>query len=226
MGTLSKVTTVNELTALIEEIGFLPFFTNSVSGFSVEDVTQGRDWFTGDPKRDPWSWRQIIAGDGRIAYGKLFDKKAGFVSKEWFPVFANYRRDGYDFDARYEDGLAPHKYKTVMGLFDGGAVIPSYQIKQTAGFGGDGEKGFEGVLTGLQMQTYLTTRRFERKRNKRGEEYGWPTACYCTPEELFGEEHVRSAYCEKPSLSRQKIIECCARYFPLASQSDIEKLIK
>ena len=125
MGSLPKVTTVIELTDLIEEIGFLPFFRGSVSGFSVEDVTQGRDWFTGDLKRDPWSWRQIIAGEGKIAYGKLFDKKAGFISKEWVPVFANFRRDGYDFDARYEDGLAPHKFKTVMDLFENGGVIPS-----------------------------------------------------------------------------------------------------
>ena len=39
---------------------------------------------------------EIIAAGGRIAYGKFFDRKAGFISREWLPVFANYRRDGYD----------------------------------------------------------------------------------------------------------------------------------
>ena len=36
---------------------------------------------------------------GKVAYGKFFDKKAGFISLEWLPYFANYRRSGYDFDA-------------------------------------------------------------------------------------------------------------------------------
>lgn len=27
----------------------------------------------------------------------FFVKKAGFISREWFPCFANYRRDGYNY---------------------------------------------------------------------------------------------------------------------------------
>ena len=46
-----------------------------------------------------------------ILYGKFFAKKAGFISKKWLPVFANYRRDGYDFDALFEDEKAPIKHK-------------------------------------------------------------------------------------------------------------------
>ena len=46
---------------------------------------------------------------GVVAYGKLFAKKAGLVSREWYPGLANYRRNGYDSDARYEDGLASHR---------------------------------------------------------------------------------------------------------------------
>ena len=42
-------------------------------------------------------WRAIIARQHDIVYGKFFDKKAGFISKKWLPVFANYRRDGYDY---------------------------------------------------------------------------------------------------------------------------------
>ncbi|WP_331472454.1 hypothetical protein [Lacrimispora saccharolytica] len=62
-------------------------------------------------------WREIIARSGKVAYGKFFDKKAGFISVEWLPVFANYRRDGYDFDALYEDGKAPRKHKKIMDNF-------------------------------------------------------------------------------------------------------------
>ena len=41
-------------------------------------------------------------------------KKAGFISQKWLPVFANYRRDGYDFDALFEDEKAPIKHKNIM----------------------------------------------------------------------------------------------------------------
>lgn len=57
-----------------------------------------------------------LARRGVVAYGKLFAKKAGLVSREWYPDLANYRRNGYDFDARYEDGLASHQEKRVMDV--------------------------------------------------------------------------------------------------------------
>ena len=50
------------------------------------------------------------------AYGKFFENKAVFISKEWFPDFANYRRNGYDFDARFDDGLAAYKDKELFEL--------------------------------------------------------------------------------------------------------------
>ena len=71
-----------------------------------------------------------------MAYGKFFDKKAGFISVEWVPVFANYRRDGYDFDALYEDGKAPLKHKKIMSNFIDDRVdseILSNQLKVMAG---------------------------------------------------------------------------------------------
>ena len=46
-----------------------------------------------------------------LVYGKFFEKKAGFISLKLWPDFCNYRRDGYDFDARSDDGLAPYKDK-------------------------------------------------------------------------------------------------------------------
>ena len=57
----------------------------------------------------PLKWK--IRRSGKCLYGKLFNKKAGFVSREWIPDFANFRRDGYDFDARWDDGLASYKDK-------------------------------------------------------------------------------------------------------------------
>ena len=62
----------------------------------------------------------------------------------------------------------------------------SNELKQKAGFGKGGEKGFDGVLTGLQMQMYLSVLDFKQRKNKKGECYGWPIAIYTTPEHMWG----------------------------------------
>ena len=57
----------------------------------------------------PLKWK--IRRSGKCLYGKLFNKKAGFVSREWIPDFANFRRDGYDFDARWDDGFCRLRFR-------------------------------------------------------------------------------------------------------------------
>ena len=77
--------TVDEAVEYINKVGFLPLFKNEIPGFSLEERTAPEYWWSGDPKSDPWEWREIIARSGKVAYGKFFDKKAGFISKQWFP---------------------------------------------------------------------------------------------------------------------------------------------
>ena len=75
---------------LVQEIGFLPFFENRISGFSIEEMTPASLWFTDVP--GPWEWKGGIIRRG-CAYGKFFRGKAGFISREWYTDFANYRRE-------------------------------------------------------------------------------------------------------------------------------------
>lgn len=167
--------TVEETMAYINEVGFLPLFKNEIPGFSLEERTVPEYWWSEDPKRDPWEWRAIIARSGEIAYGKFFDQKAGFISKKWLPYFVDYRRDGYDFDALWDDEKASLRQKKIMDLYaEENAEVEYYssELKQKAGFGKGGEKGFEGIVTNLQMQTYLCVRDFRQRKNKKGQEYG------------------------------------------------------
>ena len=83
---------------------------------SVEEWTDPHCWWCDDERVDPWRWREIIARRGKIAYGKFFDKKAGFISLEWLPYFVNARRDGYDFDSAWEDGRVSRREKVIMDL--------------------------------------------------------------------------------------------------------------
>ncbi len=221
-----SITSCDELRELIMEIGFIPLFENEIEGFSVREITRGRSWWTGNEKTDPWSWRMRLSEDPGIAYGKLFRGRAGFVSKAWFPFFSSYRRNGYDFDARYEDGKASYKCKKIMSLFDKQPLIPSYSIKSLAGFSKDGEKGFEGALTLLQMQTYITVRSFTRKRGRSGEPYGWHVGVYSSSENKFGYDHMTGAYRIGAEGAREKLIRQMIKINPGVLNDEAEKFLK
>ena len=94
-----------QLAQLVKRLGFLPFFKSAVPGFSVEEQIAPEFWFPQEGE-GVWEWKGPAIQLSGCAYGKYFQNKAVFISREWFPDFVNYRRDGYDFDARYEDGLA------------------------------------------------------------------------------------------------------------------------
>ena len=230
-----RIRTWNELVNWINEVGFLPLFANDVEGFSAEEHVSPDYWWTGVRDEDPWEWREIIASSHRVAYGKFFDQKAGFISLEWLPYFANFRRKGYDFDSRWEDGLASRREKIIMDMLtgrdeDGDMTFPDDQIlstelKKKAGFGKGGEKNYSGIVTGLQMQTYLVITDFRRRTNKKGEEYGMAVSVMLPPEAVWGYEAVTAAYNESPAESYDRIVSRVIEKFPGAKEGDVIRLI-
>ncbi len=220
-----RVKSYAQLTDVIQDIGFLPLFKNSVKGFSVEEMTAGRAWWGPNPQEDPWEWREVIASEGKVAYGKYFLAKAGFISKEWYPIFASYRRDGYDFDSRYEDGLASKKAKNVIDVLSEYEELPSFELKSMTGFGKGGERGFDGVLNQLQMTTYITVRGFQKKRNKRNEEYGWSIARYSLSERLYGDDYVRCAYHLSKADARDRMLNHLLQRLPESNERELLKII-
>lgn len=209
-----RLQTWQDVVDRVNDVGFLPLFQNEIPGFSVEEQVSDRFWWTGDPAQDPWEWRAMIARSGEVAYGKFFGKKAGFISRDWFPHFANWRRDGYDFDARWDDALASARSKKIMDRFQSEELLLSTRLKQLAGFGKGGEKNFSGVITELQMQTYLIIRDFRRRQNKAGAEYGMAVSVFSTPEALWGYEHITSAYGMAPADSHALIVAQRERFYP------------
>ncbi len=219
---------VEDAISYINEVGFLPLFKNEIPGFSLEERTVPQYWWSGDVALDPWEWREEIARSRQVAYGKFFDKKAGFISKEWLPYFVNYRRDGYDFDALWEDGKASARQKKIMDLYAeelSNAEYYSFEIKKKAGFGKNGEKGFDGTITALQGMTYLCMTDFRQRKNKRGEYYGWPIAIYSTPEHIFGYDFVTSQYTNDPKQSGEAIGAHIREIYPIATEKQIKKIV-
>ena len=211
--------------ALVQQIGFLPFFSCAIPNFSIEEFTPSRYWLA-EGVEGPWEWRMELARRSVVAYGKLFAKKAGLVSREWYPDLANYRRGGYDFDARYEDGLASRKEKCVMDVLLQEGPTLSKDLKRLSGFGGDGMKGFDTVIANLQMRTYITVHSFEYAQDKHGKPYGWGIARYAVTEDVLGADVTQGAYNRSPEESKARIIHHLGMLCPEAFDGDLEKLIR
>ncbi|MBQ4088453.1 MAG: hypothetical protein IJC56_01045 [Clostridia bacterium] len=211
---LPYLTSAGELRALVNEVGMLPLFRSKAPGFSVEELTPEEYWFKEDTI-GPWEWRQTLAGEREIAYAKLFNGKYGFVSMDIYPHLANYRRDGYDFDARVDDGLVRDSEKRLYELIDGGLHLSSALRKAFAG------KGFESAVAALQMRTYVTCSGFEQRVTRNGKPYGWEVSRYEVSEAVFGDACSR-AYELDPQESYEILINRLMRYMDRASA---EKLI-
>lgn len=220
-----KLKCAEDIIKLVEEIGFLPFFKNGIEGFSVEENCPNELWFSSEVD-GPWEWKGPIARDRRCVYGKFFAGKAGFVSREWFPILANYRRDGFDFDARWEDGLVSQKDKDIYDLIYKNSKIISKKIKSALNYRKDGNTGFETVITRLQMQTYINTADFVYMQDKHGNTYGWGVAEYTTPEAMFGEDYISNAYSQAPEESREEIIAHLTKTLKNPDAKVLNKLIK
>ena len=221
----SRFRSAEDVVARIREIGFLPLFATGIPGFSVEEHTCAWDWWSDDPKRDPWAWRMEIAAREDIAYGKFFDRKAGFISLPWFPIFANDRRDGYDYEGMYEDGKMNSRAKKILDTLElnedaVGLEMMSGELRKRASI----EKGFDNVLIDLQMQSFLLISRFQQKRNKAGIEYGWHLPSFMTPETKWGYDAVNSVS-ESTEQSWNRIREQIRQFYPAAGEKEIRNVM-
>ena len=87
------IRTKQDLIDAVQTFGIVPYFTTSIPGFSLEEHCAPSVLFS-DSGEDTWAWKGPVIQETGCAYGKFFEKKAAYVSREWFPDLANYRRDG------------------------------------------------------------------------------------------------------------------------------------
>ena len=216
----------DDLTNAIEEYGFLPFFMNSIDGFSIEDHIAPACWYhSGSGEWPAWDWKGPVIRETGCAYGKFFEKKACYISPEWFPDFANFRRDGYDFDARYDDGLAPLKDKQLYDLIEANAPILSKDLKERGNYRKGGVKGFDTMITRLQKQCYVIISDFVYLTDKHGNPYGWGVAEYSTPERFMG-GFTDEVYRRSPEESYERILTHFKKLFPHEDEETLTKFLR
>ncbi|MBQ6089348.1 MAG: hypothetical protein IJK95_07295 [Firmicutes bacterium] len=222
--TKTLIKTIEDMEALIEEWGFLPFFECRIPGFSVEELADPAIWYTDGDFR-VWDWKGPIIRDLGCGYGKFFEKKAVFISKEWFPDFANYRRDGYDYEGLIGDELAGYNDRRLYELVGANEPVLSKSLKILGNYRKGGAKGFDTIITRLQMQTFVLVNDFKYMTDRNGKEYGWGVAEYATPEWFFGDEFYKKTYSKSPEESYSIIYEHLRKLFPGAAEADIRKVL-
>ena len=212
-----------QLIELIQEVGFLPLLDSGISCYSAEDMVAedcryvvfsdgGWDW-------PLWKWKGPAVTEGSCVYGKFFNKKAGFISKAWWPDFYNYRRSQHPVpqEGTIEEAI-------LLTLQEEGSMI-TRELRAACGFTGPKMRSkFDSYITRLQMGCYIVTEDFVYPQNKHGREYGWGWSLLTTPEQLYGRE---ACLCERtPEESFERILAHLHRLLPEATEGQIMRFIK
>ena len=213
------------------ELGFLPFFRCGIRGFSIEEMIAPEYWFTDE--EGAWEWKGPVIREGHCAYGKFFNRKAGFVSREWLPDWANYRRSR--LLAPNEDAAALDDVVMQTIQVEGTATIQ--ELRHMLGFArgrrrrtardlatevAEEEKiSLEPILTRLQMEMRLVIADFEYNIDRHGNPYGWGVARYASPETLYGPLTVDRT----PAESFERIRDHFRRLFPDVTEPRLRRII-
>ena len=213
-----------DLVRAVEQFGFVPFFKNRIQGFSLAEHAAPEVWFSDE--EGLWEWKGPVIRETGCAYGKFFGGKAVYISREWFPDFANFRRDGYDFDALWEDGKARHADKALYELLEPHAPITSRALKDLGGYGKEGRKGFDQSITRLQHLGYVLISDFVYDLDRQGKPYGWGVAEYSTPEKHLGQAFRETVYRRTPEESFERVLNHLKEILPNASEKALRQILK
>ncbi|MBR4338003.1 MAG: hypothetical protein IKP91_07190 [Bacteroidaceae bacterium] len=212
-----------ELTELISRIGFLPLLDSGIRGFSAEEMVDDECRYVALPdggwEWPLWKWKGAVITDGGHVYGKFFAGKAGFISREWWPDFCNYRRSHHAMPSAgsIEEAI-------LLTLAEHGSLI-TRELRAACGFDGPGMRSrFDAYVTRLQMATRIVTEDFVYPLDRHGREYGWGLSLLTVPERLYGRDACR---CDRtPDESFARIKHHLHTLCPQATEAQITRFIK
>ena len=217
----SQISSAPQMMEAIQELGFVPLLYSGIPGFSAEEMVDedcryvvyddGWDW-------PMWKWKGPIINEGGCVYGKFFDKKAGYISLDWWPDFSNWRRS---VNPMPEEGSIEEAI--LLTLQEHGSLI-TRELRSACGFTGPKMRSrFDAYVTRLQMACRIVTEDFVYPRDRHGREYGWGWSLLTTPERLYGRD---ACHCDRsPQGSRDRILQHLHGILPNATPQQLLKLI-
>ena len=211
------------LMELIQQIGFLPLLDSGIVGYSAEEIVTddcryvtfpdgGWDW-------PLWKWKGPIVSEGNCMYGKFFANKAGFISREWWPDFFNYRCSQRPAPA---EGSVE---EAILHILRKHGSLVARELRAACGLTGPKMRSrFDSYVTRLQMACRIVTEDFVYPKDKHGQRYGWGWSLLTTPEQLYGRE---VCHCPRtPEESLERMLAHFRRFLPEANESQVLRLLK
>lgn len=195
---------MEDMAALVQQTGLMPFTNSAVPGFSVCERTAPGFWFVEDTD-GPWEWKGPVIEATGCAYGKLLGGKAAFVTREWYADLANYRRNGDDFELRFDEGRVSINEKRIMDVLMNCPSMDARTLKREAGF--VKSSAFDSAIAKLQAQCFVTVVDFDYDYDRFGQRQGWAVTRYATPENHFGQEYIDRIYEREPEESFERLLE-------------------
>lgn len=219
-----KIHSCPELIDYVNRIGLLPLLNMGIDEWAAESVVDEDCQYMALPdggwEWPLWKWKGSVLRESGCAYGKFFAAKAGFISREWWPDFCNYRRNRYP-----EPAEGSIEEAILQTLKENGSMI-TRELRAACDFTGPKMRSkFDGYITRLQMQCRIVTEDFVYPVDRHGREYGWGWALLTIPETLLGKDacHVDRT----PEESYDRLATHLREILPSwTSNSTIEYLLK
>jgi len=212
-----------ELIDCIQQIGFLPLLESDIEGYNAESMMAPECRFTkfddGTWEWPLWTWKSFVVTEGNCVYGKFFAGKAGFISREWWPDFFNWRR--HQRPALEEGSIE----ESILAILRENDSMIARDLRAACNFTGPNMRSkFDGYINRLQMACYIVTEDFVYPTDKHGHEYGFGWSLLTTPERLIGTEACK---CDRtPEESYQRMFEHLRQLLPKATEKQIKKMLK
>ena len=223
IGSIDFIHSCPELMECVRQLGFLPLLESGIQGYSAESLMAEECRFTqfddGTWEWPLWQWKGSVVREGGSVYGKFFAGKAGFISREWWPDFYNWRRSKHPVP---EEGSTDDLILTT--LREQGSMI-ARELRAACGFTGKNMRSrFDAYISRLQMGAYIVTEDFVYPVDKHGREYGFGWSLLTTPERWLGRE---ACLCDRsPEASYQRMVGHLSRLLPGGKEREIKKLLK
>ena len=220
---LEPIHSCPQLLECIRQVGFLPLLESGIPGFCAEGLMAEECRYTEFPDGSwdwpLWQWKGSVVRDGEAVYGRFFAGKAGFISREWWPDFFNWRRSRHTAP---EPGSVED---AILNTLREHRSMVARELRAACGMTGKNMRSrFDALVNRLQMATYIVTEDFVYPRDKHGNQYGFGWSLLSTPEHLFGHDNRTAPH--SPQESCDRMTAHLRLLLPDAADAQIAKIIR
>jgi len=206
----------------VDAYGFL-FLLRPEGGLcSLGAITPPQAWHTGCAQSDPWCWKNRYAAERKGLYGALLNKNQGFLSADMAAAFYALRRWQAPREELFEAGRLSAAENLVWQAVERFAVLDTAQLHAMAKAEGISAGRCDAALKTLQEHFIVSLTGSTRRRNAKGEAYGWSIGVYEPADSWLAP--LLPAVPEKDA-ARQQILAAVRRQNPALSAAQAGKLL-